>query len=49
MITFAPAEAEGATELTAWHESVPPGISPADNQTGWRMALAGLRHFVEKA
>jgi uncharacterized protein YndB with AHSA1/START domain len=48
-ITFALAEAEGATELSAWHENVPPGISPADNETGWRMSLARLRHLVEQA
>lgn len=48
-ITFALAEAEGATELSAWHENVPPGISPADNETGWRMALARLGQLVEQA
>lgn len=48
-ITFALAEAEGATELSAWHENVPPGISPADNEAGWRMALARLGQLVEQA
>lgn len=47
-ITFALAEAEGATELSAWHENVPPGISPADNETGWRMSLARLKRLVEQ-
>jgi uncharacterized protein YndB with AHSA1/START domain len=47
-ITFALAEAEGATELSAWHENVPSGISPADNETGWRMSLARLRQLVEQ-
>lgn len=48
-ITFALAEAAGSTELSAWHENVPPGISPADNETGWRMSLARLRQLVERA
>ena len=48
-ITFALVEAEGATELSAWHENVPPGISPVDNETGWRMALARLGQLVEGA
>jgi uncharacterized protein YndB with AHSA1/START domain len=47
-ITFNLAEAEGATVLDATHENVPPGISPADNETGWRMALARLRRLVER-
>jgi len=48
-ITFALTEAGGATKLSAWHENVPPGISPADNEAGWRMSLARLRHLVEQA
>jgi uncharacterized protein YndB with AHSA1/START domain len=48
-ITFALAEVEGVTELSAWHENVPPGISPADNETGWRMSLARLKQLVEQA
>jgi uncharacterized protein YndB with AHSA1/START domain len=48
-ITFALAEAEGATELSAWHENVPSGISPADNETGWRTSLARLKQLVEQA
>lgn len=40
-------EVEGATQLTALHEGLPPGVSPADNQTGWRMALEKLAGLVE--
>lgn len=47
-ITFALTEAEGSTVLDAWHENVPPGISPADNETGWRMSLARLKQLVEQ-
>ena len=35
-------DAEGGTMLTARHEGVPPGVSLADNETGWRMALDRL-------
>jgi uncharacterized protein YndB with AHSA1/START domain len=48
-ITFALAETEGATELSAFHENVPWGISPADNETAWRMSLARLERLVEQA
>ncbi len=46
-ITLADADG-GGTELTAVHENLPPGISPADNQTGWRMALDRLAAFAER-
>ena len=29
------------------HDNVPPGVSPADNETGWRMALDKLATLVE--
>lgn len=47
-ITFALTGAEGSTELSAWHENLPPGISPVDNETGWRMSLARLKKLVEQ-
>jgi hypothetical protein len=28
---------------------LPPGLSPADNETGWRMALAKLAALVESS
>lgn len=37
----------GGTDLVAEHENVPPGISPADNETGWRMSLGKLAALVE--
>lgn len=46
-ITTTLAEADGGTELTAVHEGLPPGLSPADNELGWRMSLAKLAAFVE--
>ena len=38
---------DGGTDLLAVHEGLPPGVSPADNETGWRMALARLAKLVE--
>ena len=45
-ITLADA-ADGGTELVAVHEGLPPGVRPADNELGWRMALAKLAAVVE--
>jgi uncharacterized protein YndB with AHSA1/START domain len=39
--------AAGGTELRAVHEGLPRGVSAADNETGWRMALAKLAALVE--
>jgi uncharacterized protein YndB with AHSA1/START domain len=33
---------DGGTEVQALHEGLPPGVSPADNEAGWRMSLAKL-------
>lgn len=41
------ADAGAATALTATHDGVPPGISLADNETGWRKALDNLAALVE--
>jgi uncharacterized protein YndB with AHSA1/START domain len=40
-------DADGGTRLVATHEGLPPGVSPADNELGWRMALAKLARLVE--
>lgn len=45
-ITLADA-ADGTTELLAVHDGLPPGVAPADNEAGWRMALAKLAALVE--
>jgi uncharacterized protein YndB with AHSA1/START domain len=47
-ITITLADADGGTDLVAIHEGLPRGISAADNETGWRMALAKLAALVEK-
>jgi uncharacterized protein YndB with AHSA1/START domain len=41
------ADAKGGTDLLASHEGLPRGVSPADNELGWRMALAKLAALVE--
>jgi uncharacterized protein YndB with AHSA1/START domain len=46
-ITFTLADSDGGTELIAVHEGVPPGVSPADNEYGWRMSLGKLATLVE--
>ena len=47
-MTFRLADANGGgTDLTAEHDGLPDGLSPADNQTGWRESLARLAALVE--
>jgi uncharacterized protein YndB with AHSA1/START domain len=46
-ITITLADADGGTDLLAVHEGLPPGVSPADNETGWQMALAKLAALIE--
>ena len=41
------ADAEGGTELTAIHDNLPPGLSPQDNELGWRISLRKLAALVE--
>jgi uncharacterized protein YndB with AHSA1/START domain len=47
-ITIALSDADGGTQLVATHEGLPDGVSPADNETGWREALARLAALVER-
>lgn len=46
-ISITLADAQGGTDLVAIHEGLPPGLSAADNETGWRMALGKLKALVE--
>jgi uncharacterized protein YndB with AHSA1/START domain len=46
-ITITLADADGGTDLVAVHEGLPRGVNPADNETGWQMALAKLAALVE--
>jgi uncharacterized protein YndB with AHSA1/START domain len=46
-ITTTLADADGGTEILAVHEGLPPGLSTADNEVGWREALERLAALVE--
>jgi len=46
-ITFTLTEVDGGTDVLGVHHNLPPGISPADNELGWRMALEKLARLVE--
>ena len=46
-VTITLTDAGDGTDLLAVHDRVPPGVSPADNETGWRMALDKLAALVE--
>jgi uncharacterized protein YndB with AHSA1/START domain len=46
-ITFMLTDSDGGTEIRAVHEGLPPGVPPADNETGWQSSLAKLAALVE--
>jgi uncharacterized protein YndB with AHSA1/START domain len=46
-MTIRLSDVDGGTELDATHEGLPEGVSPADNEMGWREALARLAALVE--
>ena len=46
-VTFTLTDADGGTDVLAVHDNLPPGLSLADNETGWRMALDKLTALVE--
>ena len=39
-------EGDGGTDVHAIHDGVPPGVSPEDNEVGWRMSLEKLAALV---
>lgn len=45
--TIERSDGHAGTRLVAVHEGVPPGVAPADNETGWRMSLGKLAKLVE--
>ncbi len=45
-IRISPADADGGTRILAVHDGLPPGLSAADNEAGWRMSLAKLAALV---
>jgi uncharacterized protein YndB with AHSA1/START domain len=47
-ITFELADADGGgTELLALHDDLPPGLSPAANEEGWRESLGKLAALLQ--
>jgi uncharacterized protein YndB with AHSA1/START domain len=46
-ITYRLTDTGIGTQLTATHEGLPPGLSPADNDLGWNSSLDKLTHLVE--
>ena len=46
-MTITLTDADGGTDLHAVHEGLPRGLSPADNELGWRMSLEKLATLVE--
>jgi uncharacterized protein YndB with AHSA1/START domain len=46
-ITYDLVEAGGGTEIRAVHDRLPPGVSEADNELGWRISLGKLAALVE--
>jgi uncharacterized protein YndB with AHSA1/START domain len=46
-ITISLADADGGTDIVAVHDGLPPGLSPADNEVGWKMSLDKLAALVE--
>jgi uncharacterized protein YndB with AHSA1/START domain len=46
-ITIGLTDADGGTDVFAVHDGLPPGLSAADNEDGWRSSLAKLAALVE--
>jgi uncharacterized protein YndB with AHSA1/START domain len=46
-ITFTLTEVDGGTDVLGVHDDLPPGVSAADNEIGWPMALEKLALLVE--
>ena len=47
-VSYALTPVEGGTVLAASHERLPPGLSPADNEVGWRMSLEKLARLLAR-
>src|SRR4051812_47430415 len=48
-ITYTLEDGNGGTDLVAVHDNLPPGVSAADNELGWRLSLSKLAVLVEVA
>lgn len=48
MSTISLSDADGGTDFVAVHDGVPEGVSPADNEVGWREAPVRPAALVER-
>lgn len=48
-ITINLVDADGGTDLLVTHNNLPDGLSPADNEVGWRLSLGKLAALLEGA
>ncbi len=48
-ITYTLADEPGGTRVRARHDNLPPGLSPADNEVGFRTSLAKLAELAERS
>jgi uncharacterized protein YndB with AHSA1/START domain len=48
-ITITLADTDGGTDVHALHDGLPTGVPIADNEVGWREALAKLAALVESS
>src|SRR6266851_4957111 len=46
-ITITLTDVDGGTQVVGVHDGLPSGVSVADNEAGWRMALGRLAALVE--
>jgi uncharacterized protein YndB with AHSA1/START domain len=46
-ITYRLRPVDGGTQVTGIHEGLPAGVSPEDNEVGWRLSLTKLATLVE--
>jgi len=46
-VSYTLTDAADGTDLLGVHENLPPGVSPADNEVGWRMSMDKLAALVE--
>ncbi|WNG53601.1 SRPBCC family protein [Archangium gephyra] len=46
-LTISLVDVDGGTDVIAVHDGVPSGVSPADNETGWRLSIERLAALVE--
>lgn len=47
VVTYTLVDAGGGTDVHAVHDHVPAGVSPEDNELGWRMSLGKLARLAE--